>query len=161
MKLYHYTPKKNTCLEEGILSVSLLPECLHHYASRAQSENHEDILKWLDSTFYGRSRSISCFTEPLMLNGKIVAVDDGCLFSFNIDELVKDNLVESIYKKNKSGKGGYIEEFSKVAPDEIDYSPLDFSPYHTEKEITNVFFRHYMVVLKNGYIPPKYLTQEK
>lgn len=161
MKLYHYTPKENSCLEKGILSVSLIPECLSHYASRAKSEEPEVIIKWLDSTFYGRSRSIACFTEPLMLNGKLVAVDDGCLFSFDIDALIKDNLVESIYQKTKSGNGRYIEEFKKIEVNEIDYSPLDFSPYKTEEEITNVFFRHYFVVLKDGYIPPQYLTKEK
>lgn len=40
MKLYHYAPKENTCLQKGILSVSLLPECLFHYTSRAGSEKH-------------------------------------------------------------------------------------------------------------------------
>ncbi len=161
MKLYHYTPKENSCLQRGILSVSLLPEYLFHYETRAKSKNPETIIKWLDSTFYGRSRSVSCFTEPLMLHGKIVAVGDGNLFSFDIDRLVEDGLVESIYQKTKSEKGGYIEGFEKVEIDEIDYAPLDFSPYNTEEEITNVFFRHYFVVLKNGYIPPEYITKEK
>ncbi len=161
MRLYHYTPKENTCLEKGILSVSLIPDCLFHYASRAKSENPETVIKWLDSTFYGRSRSVACFTEPLMLNGKIVAANDGCLFSFDINVLIKDNLVESIWQKLKSGHGDYIEEFKKVEVEKIDSSPLDFSPYKTEEEITNVFFRHYFVVLKNGYIPPQYIKKEK
>lgn len=83
------------------------------------------------------------------------------MFSFDIDALIKNNLVENIYQKTKSGNGGYIEEFKKIEANEIDYSPLDFSPYKTEEEITNVFFRHYFVVLKDGYIPPQYLTKEK
>ena len=145
MKLYHYAPKENTCLQKGILSVSLLPECLFHYASRAGSEKHSDIIKWLDKTFRGRSRSVSCFTEPLKLNGKIIA-NAGHLFSFDIDELIRDNLIEA---------------FKKINPSEIDYSPLDFSLYKTEFDLTNTFFRHYMVVLKNGFIPARYITLEK
>ena len=161
MKLYHYAPLKNTCLEKGLLSVSLLPECLMHYAQRAHSEDLADIVKWLDSTFKGRSRSVSCFTEPLKLNGEIVT--NGChLFSFDIDALVKDGLIESVYQKIKSGNGGRTTEvFRKIKPNQIDYTPLDFSPYTTEHELTHTFFRHYMVVLKNGFIPPKYLTLEK
>ena len=161
MKLYHYTPLENTCLEKGLLSVSLLPEYLFHYASRAGSEDYTAIIKWLDSTFEGRSRSVSCFTEPLKLNGEIV-VNGGHLFSFDIDELVKDGLVESVYQKIKSGKGGNATEaFKKIEPSEIDYTPFDFSQYKTEYELTHAFFRHYMIVLKNGFIPPKYLIQEK
>ena len=161
MKLYHYSPKGNSCLEKGILSVSLLPEYLFHYASRAKSENPETIIKWLDGTFYGRSRSVACFTEPLKLNGKIVAADEADLFSFDVDALFENDLVERIKEKTKSGNGGYIEEFKKVDIIEIDYSALDFSPYKTEEEITNIFFRHYFVVLKDGYIPPEYITKEK
>ena len=161
MKLYHYAPLENTCLEKGLLSVSLFPECLSHYAQRAKSEDSADIIKWLDSTFEGRSRSVSCFTEPLKLNGKIV-LNGGHLFSFDIDELVKDGLVESVYQKTKSGNGGRNgETFRKIKPDEIDYTPFDFSPYKTEYDLTHAFFRHYMIVLKNGFIPPKYLTLEK
>ena len=160
MKLYHYVPSENSCLEKGILSVSLLPECLIHYASRAGSDDHAAIIKWLDGTFYGRSRSVSCFTEPLKLNGEIV-VNGGRLFSFDIDELVEAGLVESAWQKTESGNGGYIEAFQEIKPEEIDYTPLDFSPYKTEHEITNTFFRHYMIVLENGFIPPEFLTLEK
>ena len=48
--------------------------------------NKEDILKWMDSTFYGRSRAVSCLTEQIKWQGndpilkKIV--DGTMLFSF-------------------------------------------------------------------------------
>lgn len=159
MKLYHYAPKENTCLEKGLLSVSVCPENLQRYACRINSKDPALITQWLESTFPGRSRSISCFTEPLKVNGKII-LNKGHLFSFDIDKLVHDGLVESIYCKIKSGKGGCTEKFQKVKASEIDYTPLDFTPYKTEKEITNAFFKHYMVVLKKGFIPPNYLTLE-
>ena len=102
MKLYHYVPKENTCLKDGILSVSLLPECLFHYAQRATSEDHEKIIKWLDSTFMGRSRSISCFTEPLKLNGKIV-VNGGHLFSFDVSSTITV-IFDSLFGSSKNFK---------------------------------------------------------
>lgn len=75
--------------------------------------------------FRGRSRSVSCFTEPLNLNGKII-VKAGHLFSFDIDGLVQDGPIESVYCKIKSGNGGYIEAFKKIDPPEIDYTPLEY-----------------------------------
>ncbi len=158
MKLYHYSPIGNSCLESGICSVSLMPEFLFHYETRAKSKEHGKIIAWLDSTFEGRSKSIACFTEPLRLNGKII--DNGDLFSFDIAKLEKDGLLEDIYCKTRSGNGGMGEVFEKVSVDEIDWRPFDFSMYKTEKELINAFFKHYFVVLKDGVIPPKYLTLE-
>ena len=162
MKLYHYAPAQNSCLERGILSVSLLPETLSHYASRAKSENPEDIIRWLDGTCKGRSRSISCMTEPLKFKEKVIFPNDGQLFSFDIDALIKDNLVECIYQKLTPGNGGRsAEAFRKIEADEIDYSPLDFSPYSSAHDIIYAFFRHYMIVMKDGFIPSHYLTKEE
>ena len=94
--------------------------------------------------------------DPLDCDAKIVRIDS----REDVDALFENDLVESVYEKTKSGNGGYIEKFKKVDINEIDYSALDFSPYKTEEEITNVFFRHYFIVLKEGYIPPEYITKE-
>lgn len=83
------------------------------------------------------------------------------MFSFDLSEWVNDDLIESVYRKIKSGNGGCTEAFQKVEPSEIDYTPLDFSPYQTELDLTNAFFGHYMIVLRDGFIPPEYLTPEK
>ena len=69
MKLYHYAPKKNTIKNDGFLSISQRDMDLKSYIYRAKSDKKEDILKWLDSTFYGRSRSISCLTEKIKWRG--------------------------------------------------------------------------------------------
>ena len=69
MKLYHYAPKENTVMRDGLFSISKIDRNLRPYAHRAGSENKEDILKWMDSTFYGRSRAISCLTEQIKWQG--------------------------------------------------------------------------------------------
>lgn len=69
MRLYHYAPKENTVKEKGLLSISKGPRDLHAYAHRAGSENKDDIMAWLDTTFAGRSHAISCLTEPIKWQG--------------------------------------------------------------------------------------------
>ena len=90
MKLYHYAPKENTVMKDGLFSISKIDRNLRPYAHRAGSENKEDILKWLDSTFYGRSRAISCLTEQIKWQGNdsiLKKIVDGTeLFSFEKEE---------------------------------------------------------------------------
>ena len=96
MKLYHYAPKENTVMRDGLFSISKIDRNLRAYAHRAVSENKEDILKWLDSTFYGRSRAISCLTEQIKWKGNDPVlkkiVDGTMLFSFELNDLyIQDN----------------------------------------------------------------------
>ena len=100
MKLYHYAPRENSVLKDGLFSISKIDRNLRPYAHRAGSENKEDILKWLDSTFYGRSRAISCLTEPIKHEGNDPVlkkiVDGSELFSFELNDLIKDGVVETM-----------------------------------------------------------------
>ena len=82
------------------------------------------------------------------------------MFSFDLDELVKDNLVEAIWCKNGSESGGYNEKFFQVKPEEIDLSPLEWERVDAAKDMLYAVVRHYLLVMKNGVIPPKYLTRE-
>ena len=164
MRLYHYAPIENTVLSDGLLSISCIQKDLRAYAHRAGSNNREEILAWLDKTFYGRSRAISCLTEPIKWqnNDSVLKriVDNSALFSFDLDELVKDNLVEAIWCKNGSAAGGYNEKFFQVSPEEIDFSPLKWERVDAAKDMLYAVIRHYLIVMKNGVIPPKYLTRE-
>ena len=164
MKLYHYAPIENTVLSDGLLSISCIQKDLRAYAHRAGSNNREEILAWLDKTFYGRSRAISCLTEPIKWqnNDSVLKriVDNSALFSFDLSELVKDNLVEAIWCKNGSAAGGYNEKFFQVSPEEIDFSPLKWERVDAAKDMLYAVIRHYLIVMKNGVIPPKYLTRE-
>ena len=65
MRLYHYAPKENTVMRDGLFSISKIDRNLRPYIHRAGSKNKEEILKWLESTFYGRTRSVSCLTETI------------------------------------------------------------------------------------------------
>ncbi len=106
MNLYHYAPKENTVMECGLLSISKGPRDLRAYAHRAGSENRDDIMAWLDKTFAGRSRAISCLTEPIKWQGNDTVlkaiVDRSALFSFEIEKTqvqeAKD--VKQVHKKS-------------------------------------------------------------
>lgn len=164
MKLYHYAPKENTVMRDGLFSISKIDRNLRPYAHRAGSENKEDILKWMDSTFYGRSRAISCLTEQIKWQGNdqvLKKIVDGTeLFSFELDDLINDGLVESIWCKNGSEANGLNEKFYQVKVDEIDLSPLSWDKVDVSKGLLYAVVRHYLIVLKDGIIPTKYLSKE-
>ena len=164
MRLYHYAPKVNTIKEKGLLSISKGPRDLRAYAHRAGSENRDEIMAWLDKTFAGRSRAISCLTEPIKWQGNDAVlkaiVDRSALFSFELDDLIKVGLLESIWCKNGSDAGGYNEKFFEVKPEEIDLSPLTWEKVDAAKDLLYAVVRHYLIVLKDGYIPPEFLTLE-
>ena len=164
MRLYHYAPKENTVLEQGLLSICKAPRDLRAYAHRAGTQNRDEIMAWLDRTFTGRSRAISCLTEPIKWQGNDAVlkaiVDRSALFSFELDDLIKAGLVESIWCKNGSDAGGYNEKFFEVKPEEIDLSPLTWEKVDAAKDLLYAVIRHYLIVFKDGYIPPEYLREE-
>ena len=164
MKLYHYAPKENTVLEQGLLSISKAPRDLRAYAHRAGTENRDEIMAWLNKTFAGRSRAISCLTEPIKWQGNDAVlkaiVDRSTLFSFELEDLLQTRLVEAIWCKNGSDAGGYNEKFYQVTPQEIDLSPLTWEKVDAAKDLLYAVVRHYLIVLKDGFIPPQYLHEE-
>ncbi len=164
MRLYHYAPKENTIMERGLLSISKAPRDLRAYAHRAGTENRDEIMMWLDKTFAGRSRAISCLTEPIKWQGNDAVlkaiVDRSALFSFELEDLLKAELVESIWCKSGSDAGGYNENFYQVQPKEIDLSPLTWEKVDAAKDLLYAVVRHYLIVLKDGVIPPELLTLE-
>lgn len=164
MKLYHYAPIDNTCLQDGILSISKNPINLKSYYKRAGSENKEEILAWLDQTFTGRSRAISCLTEPIKWQGNDPVLKTivlrSTLFSFELNDLLKDGLVEAIWCKKSCEAYGLSEQFAKISPQEIDLSPLTWEKCDSSKGLLYGVIRHYLIVLRDGFIPAKYLKKE-
>lgn len=162
MKLYHYIPK-NSDLQHGILSVSELPDELLKYAKRAGSDNPDEIKVWLEKTFPGRSRAIPVLTEPVrwQKNDSMLKewVDQKDLIEIDFDALLVDDLIEAIYCKTSSDCGGVNEKFYKISFNEIDFSSL---PWHLCSKEKGLFFGaicHYFLVLKDGYIPPRYIKK--
>lgn len=164
IKLYHYAPKRNTILKNGLLSVSKGVGNLKAYTERAHSNKRKDILNWLESTFRGRSRAVSCLTEPIHWQGNDPVlkqiVDQSDLFSFDLNELIKDGLVESVWLKLGSKAHGKKEKFIKISPDEINFSPLPWEKVNAAKGLIFGVIPHYLIVLKEGKIPTKYLHKE-
>lgn len=164
MKLYHYAPRENTLLSDGLLSPAKSKKDLSGYAPRAGSSDKKIILQWLDTTFPGRSRSVSCLTELIKWQGNDPVlkkiVDNSVLFSFEWEDLVNSGEVEAVWCKNGSQAHGWGEVFYQVGIDEIDTTPLAWEKCNVEKGLLYAVIRHYLIVLKNGVIPPKYLHLE-
>jgi hypothetical protein len=163
MILYHYAPKNNTIKKDGYLSISKIDRDLKPYIHRAGSDNKDDILKWLDSTFYGRSRSISCLTEKIKWRGNDPVLKNiikrSELFYFELDDLLKNGIVEAIWCKDGSDYKGCNENLYQVTPDKIDLTPLSWKKVDISKGQLYSVVRHYMIVLKDGCIPAKYMKK--
>ena len=124
----------------------------------------------MEQTLPGRTKSISCLTEKAPVeNYEHTDLDylvlHAAIISFELNDLLKDGLVEMIYCKDNSKTAKTDIDFENIykinTPAEIDTSPLDWhqcteaygSPYN--------MLRHYILVLSKGFIPPEYITLEK
>lgn len=178
MKMYLYTYNYKDIAKEGYKSLSLFDpksdvfqQRLHVYTNNAGSDKIEDILAYLDKTFKGRLRSICVITQPApikeykhsFLNRLVHQAD---LISFNLDELIKDDLIEAIYCKDNRQTiltNPNLENIYPVRVDEIDTTPYDWDLCGTEAYIKYSpwsSIKHYFLVLKKGYIPTKYISLE-
>ena len=164
MILYHYLPIKNTVITDGLLSVSRLPEELQKYAERAGSNQVDQIRLWLNKTFPNRDRSIAVLTEPIRCQGTDPMLKEWVntrqLITIDFDKLIQDSLIESVWCKEKSDTGGDNEIFRKITIDEIDTTPLSWEKCNAQQGLFFGAVRHYFLVLRNGIIPPSYLTMK-
>lgn len=163
-KLYTYAPLENTVMTEGLLSPAKCHNELKHYQRRVGCEDKAAVFEWLEKSFEGRSRSVSCLTEPIQWQGNdemLKAIVGGnVLFSYDLDELLKDGIVEAVYCKDGSDANGENEKFYRVEAEKVDFSSLPWHKCSREKGLLYAVIRHYLLVLKKGYIPPIYLTRE-
>ncbi len=172
MRLYHYAPRKNTVLKTGLYSYAKYPHDLKKYTIPAKSDKKKDIIAWMENIFPGRSKSISCLTEPIkwQSNDPVLKkiVECSALFSFELNDLLEAGFVESIWCRDDLAQIGrkhvmnkHAQYFYKVSPEEIDVSPLTWEKVDLSKELLFGAVRHYMIVLKEGIIPSKYLRLER
>lgn len=174
MKLYHYIAKPNTALKEGILSFAKNSNAdLHYYYKRSGETSHKGIVKWMESCFEGRSRAIRGFSEPIQWTEKSVNmfkpfIENADLFSIDLDALAKDGLIEAVYispaiKPNldKDFPQDVDERLFKLSSiNDIDTSPVDWSVCDEKLGLRFSVVPYYLIVIKDGIIPPKYIKKE-
>lgn len=152
--LYSYILKPNDVLINGIKSPILQDAALlSHYAARAGSAEKEKIVAYLEKVFSGRSRAVSCLTEQAPdLNCRKVQGFKSLreCFAFSSDILKNPEIVEAVWCAENGA-------FRQV--DALDFSPLPWKTINDEDDIFFARIRHYMLVLKKGYIPPEYLKR--
>lgn len=179
MKVYLYTYAYDKIKTEGYKSLSLFDKdgdyyknALMMHQNSAKSDNPEDILAYLERTFEGRLRSICVITDmaPVQeykhpyLNWLIHRAD---VLSFDLNQLIDDGIVEAIYCKDlreTALKDASFENIYKINNiEEIDLIPNDWHLCEDEKYnglSPWATIKHYFLVLKNGFIPAKYVTLE-
>ncbi len=179
MKVYLYTYAYEQIKKEGYKSLSMFDKKSEHYKvallthkSSAKSEKLEDIEAYLENTFTGRMRSICVITDVapmeeykhpylnyLVHNAKVI--------SFDLEQLLKDGIVEEIYcKDNRQSalQDASLENIYKINNlSEIDLTSNDWhlceqDQYNNLSPWTTI--KHYFLVLKDGIIPAKYITLE-
>jgi len=174
VKLYHYIAKPNTALKEGILSFAKNSNAdLHYYYKRSGETSHKGIVKWMESCFEGRSRAIRGFSEPIQWTEKSVNmfksfVEKADLFSIDLEALAKDGLIEAVYispaiKPNldKDFPQDVDERLFKLSSiNDIDTSPVDWSVCDEKLGLRFSVVPYYLIVIKDGIIPPKYIKKE-
>lgn len=145
-RLHIYITIPNTLKKDGVLSPALVSEKeLQHYEGRAGSKKKEAILEYLDSTFPGRSRSISVLTEPIPDTAapKFLEFRNETQHVIlpPIEQLKKLKLIDEV----RLSKRPY------PVVTQLDYKKIDWS-----KNPTNLLFKdinHYQLVLTTGKIP--------
>ena len=179
MKLYHYARKENTIMKDGLLSFSKSKVVnVKDYRSRAEGLNtQKDVIRWMESCFEGRSRGIRFFSEPIKWHDKALYVlksfvDKTVLFSIDLDKMDEDDLIDAIYVSpplcdhpdydgDPKFRWGCDEIYHKLdSINDIDFSPVDWSICDDEAGRRFAYVRYYLLIVKDGIIPPKYITKE-
>lgn len=174
MKLYHYIAKPNTALREGILSFAKNPNAdLRYYFKRSNETTHDGIVKWMENCFEGRSRGIRVFSEPIQWTEKSINmfktfIENADLFSIDLGALTKKGLIEAIYvspaiKPNidKNFPQDVDERLVRLnSINDIDASPIDWTVCDEKLGLRFSVVPYYLIVIKGGIIPPKYIQKE-
>lgn len=175
MKIYHYITKGNTALQDGILSFAKNPNAdLHYYYKRTGGQTtHSGIVNWMENCFTGRSRAIRGFSEPIQWTDKSINmfkpfIENADLFSIDLSALQNDGLIEAVYispairpNLNSDLPQDCDEVLVKLnSINEIDTSPVDWSVCDEKLGLRFSVVPYYLIVIKDGIIPPKYITIE-
>lgn len=174
-KLYHYITKGNFALSQGILSFAKNPDAdLSYYRKRSGGAiSHAGIVKWMENCFKGRSRGIRCFSEPIKWTEKSINmfkpfIENADLFSINLDSLQQDGYIEDIYispaitpNSDKNLPQNVDEQLLKLnSINDISTAPIDWSVCDEKRGLRFSVVPYYLLIIKDGIIPPRYITLE-
>lgn len=95
-------------------------------------------------------------------------IENADLFSIDLEALTKDGLIEAIYvspainpNTDKDLLQGVDEILVKLnSINDIDTSPVNWSVCDEKLGLRFSVVPYYIIVIKGGVIPPKYITQE-
>lgn len=175
MILYHYITKGNTALSEGILSLAANPQAdLSYYYKRTGGETtHEGVVKWMESCFKGRSRAIRGFSEPIQWTEKSEKmfkdfIEKADLFAIDVSALERDGYIEAVYVSpairpnlDKELLKDVDEVLVKLnSVNDIDTSPVDWTVCDEKLGLRFSVVPYYLIVVKGGIIPPRYIRKE-
>ncbi len=174
MKLYHYITRPNNALTEGILSFAKNPNAdLSYYFKRSGAKTHEDIVAWFERFFEGRTCAIRGFSEPIQWTESSLSlkefVEKADRFSIDLDALDKDGLLEAVYVSPSVMDMPHLKEsfdcdevLNRLSGiNEISTRPIDWSVCNDKLGHRFAYVPYYLIVVKGGVIPPKYLSLEK
>ena len=162
--LYTYVPKSAEIGTQGLRSISTLNgDEWKKYCGRAGSTKKEDVLKWLEKTIPGRTKGICVFTQPIPDNAPpaILAFRDShrrvTIKSF--DELKKDGIITACYAENLKWEPNTRQ---------LEWIPVDHPDWNekliwdgSNPKLLFVKTEHYLIITKDGVIPPKYLMYSR
>ncbi|MBP5160526.1 MAG: hypothetical protein ILP11_00520 [Alphaproteobacteria bacterium] len=177
MKLYHYVPKGSRATETGLFSFAKSPRVnLDYYIKRSGCHTQATIAQWMDGFFPGYSRGVRVLKEPLKWHPKCLRlkefIDENDLLEIDVTALHKAGLIEAVYynpplrvPQNKKEEEQLLHEidnrkqdgFVKITLADISTDPVDYSVCDDESGRRFAFLPFYLLVMKDGVIPPKYL----
>jgi hypothetical protein len=173
MKVYHYIAKPNNAVEVGILSIAHNPHAdLGYYYKRSGETTYEGIIRWFESCFKGRSRGIRVFSEPIQWTEKSPHlrefIENADMFSIDVEALAQDGLLEAVYVSPSVMDAPTLKEQWNC--DELLIKLPDYhliSPYPVDWSVCDdklgrrfAYVPYYLLIIKGGIIPPKYITKE-
>ena len=174
--LYHYVPKGSNVFQQGLLSFSKNSKAdINYYIKRSGKTTKEGIVSWMEGCFEGRSRGIRFFTTPLEWHKKSLKIKeliDNCdSLQIDLNRLNKDGLVEAVYLKPsifekcnppdiENYKDEYLIKLNSVEDIDFDYKQT-FDKCDDDKGLRMAPLRFYVLVIKDGVIPPQYITKLK
>ena len=178
MKLYHYITKGCDVLKTGLFSFSKSPNVDLNYYKRSGFKTQAEIAKWMEGFFDGYSRGIRALKEPLRWHSKALRLKeiiDNCdLVEIDAERLLKDGLLEAVYyhlplslddkereKQLQKQEKLHNDGFYRINLEDISTDAIDYSVCDDASGRRFAFIPFYLLVLKDGYIPPEYLRQIK